>query len=244
MKSFKDKYQYKKHIEKLILGFDIKHDVFERVFASVFTEIFEKEILLKEFFDFYKISAIDKIVYDLEHLKKQSKSLFLLMFEDYQKLNNELTELGIKIQREGNPITSEKIRNIDIARFIVLQSIIHKLDLKDFKPEQTTSHEFLMCLEENIEKAGLFFLYNIEGDLMYIGKSSQLGGKIIDSIWELNIDGYVAVAHTKTKADIHIYAPYYIFRERPLLNEPIKEEDGFSVDLDLLVKSELIKIYL
>jgi hypothetical protein len=246
MKSFKDKYEYKKQIEKLVLNFDIKQDVFERVFATVFVEIFEKEQKYKSFLDFYKTSLVDKIIYDLSHLKKQSKGLFLLMFEDYQKLNNELVELEIKIKKECKKplsVTAAEAAKIDISRFIILQSIIHKLDLKDFKPEQTTSPEFLACIEANIEKPGLFFLYNIDKELMFIGKSSQLSGKIIDSVWERNIDGYLSVAHTKTKSDIHVYAPYYIVNEKPLLNESISETDHFSFELKPLEKSDLIKIY-
>ena len=79
---------------------------------------------------------------------------------------------------------------------------------------------------------------------MYIGKSAQLSGKIIDSIWERNIDGYVSIAHTLTKSDIHVYAPYYIAIEKPLLNEPLYETDNFSFELEPLSKTELIKIYL
>ena len=247
MKSFNDKYQYKNHIEKLVQNFDIKQDMFERVFAQVFLDIFEKEQLFHAFFEYYKISPTQKIIFDLTHLRKQSKSLFLLMFEDYQKLNNELTEIGIKIKKECKSLaafTDSDDSKIDISRFIVFQSIIQKLDLKDFKPEQSTSPEFLAYIEANIEKPGLFFLYNIDKELMFIGKSSQLSGKIIDSVWEHNINGYLAIANTGRKADIHVYAPYYIALEKPLLNEPISETDTFSFELKPLDKSELIKIYI
>ena len=243
MSSFKNKYDYKSQITKLVSEFGIGQELFEKIFAQVFTDIFEKETSYSKFFEYYKISVSNKIYNDIKNLKKESKNLFLLMFEDYLRLNNELNELIIKIKKESGA-KSIDYGKIELLRFPVLFSIIQRKDLKDFSPELETTKEFLALIEENIDRSGIFFLYNLENELLYIGKSTHLSGKIIDSIWEKNIDGYVSIAQTQTKSDIYLYEPYYKIVEKPLLNPITEETDMFSIIIEPLQKSDLVKIYI
>ena len=245
MSSFRNKYDYKDQISKLVSVFGIEQELFEKIFAHVFTDIYEKESTYPDFFSYYKISVSNKIYADIKGLKKESKRLFLLMFEDYLRLNNEINELIIKIKKEaGTKSKSIDYNKIELLRFPVLLGIIQRKDLKVFSPELEITKDFLALIEENIDKSGLFFLYNLENELLYIGKSTHLSGKIIDSIWERNIDGYVSIAITQTKSDIYIYEPYHKIIEKPLLNPITDDIDKFSILLEPLQKSDLVKIYL
>ncbi|KAF5038286.1 hypothetical protein DSECCO2_555870 [anaerobic digester metagenome] len=108
------------------------------------------------------------------------------------------------------------------------------------------SENFKSFIESHIGKYGLYFLYNLKKQLLYIGKSISLGDRIVTSLRERDVNGYVCVALTKHKADMHVYEPYYIIKEKPKLNTEFNdfdEYDEFGITLLPLNKSELIKIY-
>jgi hypothetical protein len=247
MQEFKDSTQYKNYIGKLLTGLDINKDSYERMFAKVFADIFEKEKLFPCILLLFQTSVSKRIVRELKNIKKQDRTLFLPLFEDYQKLNNELSEVISRIKKECGEIFKNckdlaKCK-IDFSKYPVLSRITERDELIAFKPDLVTSPAFLEFFEKNIDKFGLYFLFNLKKELMFVGKSLNLGEKIIDSIWEKSIDGYVAVAYTRTKSDIHVYEPYYILKEKPLLNTEILEPDEITVELKPLKKSELVKIY-
>ena len=104
------------------------------------------------------------------------------------------------------------------------------------------STEFKNFIEKHIGKFGLYFLYDNSKSLMYIGKSTNLGDRILSSISQRQIKGFIKIALTKTIADIHVYEPYYILKENPFLNVEFKAYDNLSIELKPLKKSKLIKI--
>lgn len=246
MAEFADKYQFKNYIGKIVIGMNINKDMFDNLFANVFMEIFEKEKKSKCLEKLLGISTTEQIAKEVKKLSKEPKINFLLLFEDYQKMNNELTDLLIRIEKEC-PDDNDCIKSgkciIDIAKYPYLCSRTERADLKIFKPEPITSKEFVTFIEENIGKHGLFFLYNLNKELIYIGKSTSIGGSVVDAIWDKNIDGYACVAYTKSKADIHLYHPYYTLKEKPLLPGDYHTNDALTLHLEELNKTELVKMY-
>ena len=77
---------------------------------------------------------------------------------------------------------------------------------------------------------------------MYIGKSTSIGDRILNSIRERQVTGYVKVALTERIADIHVYEPYYVLKENPFYNVEFKAYNNLSFELKPLRKSKLIKI--
>lgn len=244
MQNFADKYEFKSHIAKMLAELDINKETFEKIFANVFVEIYEKEKNFLFLTDLLKVSVVNLIIEEITKIKKTEKSIFLPLFEDYQKLNGELSDLIAHIikETEHNPL-DVKNTVIEIERYPILYRITEHKDLTTFKPEYITTAKFIEFFESNIGKYGLYFLYNINKELVYVGKSISLGETILNSVWEKNIDGYVAIAYTKTKADIHVYEPYYILKEKPLLNFEVLEKDELSISLKPLKISALVKIY-
>lgn len=247
MQNFSDKYHFKNQIGKLVSDLGIKHDVYEKVFANIFIELFEKEKKCPCLFNYYKVSISKQLILELNNIKKINKKNFLIFFEDCQKLNNELNELVIKI----NIICKCTDKNcdatghtkIDLSRFPLFNAIVENGELKVFKPELITSSLFLELFQQNINKAGLYFLFNLDKELLFIGKSVNLGETFLNTIYDRNIDGYISLAYTKSRSDIHVYEPYYIINEKPLLNYSLLENDNLSVNLEPLEVTPLVKIY-
>jgi hypothetical protein len=247
MQSFTDKFQFKNYIAQALSDeINLNKDVFDRIFANLFLEIFEKEQKFPCIFKLNQISIAEQIVWEVKNIKKTNKKDFLLLFEDCQKLNNELNELVISVKKECGHKgynCNDKRCNIDISRFPLFYRCIEHKDLKVFKPELVTSTGFIKFFEKNAGKYGLYFLYNLRKELIFIGKSTNLGQKLVEAIWDKNVDGYVSVAHTKSKSDIHLYEPYYIIKEKPMLNSDEIEADELTQELAPLEKSGLVKIY-
>jgi hypothetical protein len=247
MYTFNDKFQYKNHIGRIVTEFGISFEVYEKMFAQVFIEIFEKEVECRCLENYYNVSLSNQIINEISNIKKFNKKNFLILFEDCQALNNELNELVIKIKRTCNctnkNCNEEDHKKIDISKYPLFSSVVENKNLKIFKPELVTSPKFIEFFEKNTGKHGLYFLYNIDKELLMIGKSADLGKSLLNIIYDRNIEGYVAVAYTKTISDIYVYENYYIIKEQPLLNTKDMDIDGLSFTLAELKKSELIKIY-
>lgn len=86
---------------------------------------------------------------------------------------------------------------------------------------------------------GLYFLYNEEKELIYIGKSTNLSSRAYSSYLERNAK-YIKVMLTKTKADAHIFEPYCISIYTPLYNAEFKTNDSPTFELELPPLSDFI----
>lgn len=244
--NFQDSYQFKEYIAKLVSAFDISKTTFDGLFANVFMEIYDKEKANTYIFEFLKISVIERISEEIKNINRKEKTIFLPLFEDYQKLNNELNDIIIrhlKTSKDELEINRNKKFFFDLNKYPVLKRITEQKELETFTPDLITDPAFITFFKNNIGKHGIYFLYNLNKDLLFIGKSSNLGETIIDTIWRKDIDGYVSIAYTKTVADTIIYEPFYIIREKPLLNKLLSFTDELTVELPQLEKTEIIKIY-
>jgi hypothetical protein len=247
MQNFKNKYQYKDYIADLVSELDISKDTFEKMFAHLFLDLFEKEQLYACFFTYLKISLVNRIADEIKKIKKKDKTIFLPLFEDYLKLNKETDDIVIQIKKKCMD-SSGKCKNgndcvIDISKYPTLLRLSEHGELESFKPDLITSQQFIDFFKENIGKFGLYFLYNLNKELLILGQSTNLGESVIDLIWKKNIDGYVAVAYTNTKADMYLYETYYVLKEKPLLTTKYPDLDEVSVSLKPLKRTELVKIY-
>jgi hypothetical protein len=246
MQALADKFHFIKYVETQVADFGISKETFDKLFAKVFLEIFEKEKHYPCIFEQHKTSIIKQLLDDLKSIKKGNKIQILLLLEDYQKLNSELSEMLVRVKKEclaEGKKCSPNTCNFDISTFPVFKSVVELKTLKLFKPELVTSPQFLSFFQEQVGNHGLFFLYNLNKDLLFIGKSLNLGTSILEAIADKNVEGYVAVALTQSHSDVYVYEPYYIIKEKPLLNTDINDDDKLTITLKPLKKSELIKIY-
>ncbi len=245
---FKDKYDFKNSIRNVAINFAIDADLFDKIFGKVFTEIFEKEQQIYCILKKYNISLCQQIFLDIKTIKKAEKANFLILFEDYQKINNELSEIVFKVKKDctnssGKCIDPKECK-IEIKQYPLFYSFVERKDLQEFHPDLIPTKIFLELIEQNMGKPGICFLYNKNKELLRIKKAANLGAKIIDSVWETNADGYVSIALTIKTDDIHLYEPYYILKDKPMLEmEIISECEDLSISLNPLEISEMVKIY-
>lgn len=104
---------------------------------------------------------------------------------------------------------------------------------KDYKPTK----ELIETLENLIYIHGLYFLYDENKELIYIGKSKNLGSRIFQSI-KVRQGFYFKYKLPQTKSDTNILELYYISKYKPSLNSESNEDDNTTIDIDYNFKFE------
>lgn len=79
-------------------------------------------------------------------------------------------------------------------------------------------------------KSGIYKLYDCNGELKYIGKSVNLGGRIVGSMHERKLNRY-SYAVIDSHADVNVYEMYYIAKHKPELNRDSNTEHLLSIEL-------------
>lgn len=250
---FENEIHFKNYVRKIAISCGFEKENFESgIISSTLKEayLFEKEFKM-EIFSIGAVSIIDHLLTELKQLyycqEEQKLNVFTIIFGEFLKLFDETKTVC-------NIIETDKIRedfnlyNYFDREFLYPYVTLKKLVNSNSKFSRLNENEFIPStkfkdfITENIGKCGIYFLYDEFKTLIYIGKSTSLGDRIMTSIFQRQIKGYVKIALTKTQADIHIYEPYYILKENPLLNVEFTAYDKMSIDLKPLKKSELIKV--
>lgn len=113
-----------------------------------------------------------------------------------------------------------------------------------FKEEKySVSQEFIEEMDALFQVYGLYFLYDENKNLIYIGKSKNLNERIPTSVKERGAH-YLKYKVTNTLTDAHILELYYIAKLKPILNKDSKENDDTTLHIEYLFKkeSDFIKI--
>lgn len=92
-------------------------------------------------------------------------------------------------------------------------------------------------------KCGLYFLYNENKELIYIGKSKNLASRIPTSIRDRKAF-YMKFKLCFNLSDMHILELYYISKLKPVLNSDCLESDvcTFEIQHNFVDESDFIKI--
>lgn len=100
------------------------------------------------------------------------------------------------------------------------------------------SGEFEKDFKMYARSYGIYFIYDENEELIYIGKSKNLFERLANSLRERGGDKY-SFALTETKSDYHLYEIYYIAKLEPKLNVDSAEQDELTVTLPELEFSEI-----
>lgn len=103
------------------------------------------------------------------------------------------------------------------------------------------SKEAKTVLSKLIKKHGVYFLYDENKGLVYIGKSYDLSSRIITSIRERK-GKFFSYMLTKTKIDADILEPYMIGTLKPILNGQFLNDEYPSFELPKPKISKIINI--
>ncbi|WP_459883471.1 GIY-YIG nuclease family protein [Clostridium novyi] len=102
--------------------------------------------------------------------------------------------------------------------------------------------EFIDNLVTLLNQSGLYKLYDEEKNLIYIGKSYDLGNRILSSINERKAS-YYDYCVINNKVDTDIYEIYYISKYKPVLNKVSKNDDKCTIKLEELKFSDIRYIF-
>ncbi len=178
-------------------------------------------------------SIVDVITWRLLHEKSTSREEVLDFFN-----------------RELKDIFSEAI---DIYKGDVDKSFVY---LKPIKNVQSTLYEGIsfkrinkkvsrIAMQELNKLAdcyGVYFIYNDKDQLVYIGKSRNLGRRIISSIKERYGKKFAYIL-AKNPADIHILEPFLIIKYKPVKNVEFMEYGETSLDIEVPPLSAIIPVF-
>lgn len=91
---------------------------------------------------------------------------------------------------------------------------------------------------------GIYFMYNFNKQLIYIGKSVNLSNRMISSSRERE-PYYIKYKTTKSFSDCHVLELYYINLLKPCLNKSEKSQDDltFEIKYDFIKESDFIKVF-
>ena len=96
---------------------------------------------------------------------------------------------------------------------------------------------------DSIKQFGLYFLYDENKKLIYIGQStSSLHERSTKSL-RLRKARYIKYAYPKTKSDTLIYEVYYITKYKPMLNRLGIEDDESTLVVEDIDTGNILKIY-
>lgn len=113
-------------------------------------------------------------------------------------------------------------------------------------PDKVLSKEFLDEIHKRLESPGVYFLFNKEQTLLYIGRSYNLANRVLSSIKDRSSGKphFVSFVDTETRADACILEPYFIGVFNPPMNSDMASIGTPRIKIAPEPKpTQLIKIY-
>ncbi|HSH25027.1 MAG TPA: GIY-YIG nuclease family protein [Massilibacterium sp.] len=100
---------------------------------------------------------------------------------------------------------------------------------------------FSIDYPEDLDRPGVYFIYDKNKDLIYIGKSISLRSRVISSLRERG-GSYCRFAFTENEADATIYEVYYITKLSPPLNKQFSDFDKPTINIEEIELTDFIKV--
>jgi len=264
MKSFKyfqDKRHFVNYCRVFAFNLGLSKDLFEEHFSSSFGDLYNWiDKVVKD--DIQSLKGLDKIPGKLiEKLKflngSQRTNVMMDFFEfhdeevkpiiyDFERFYKKYKSNGIFTDDKlGNDLNHNLHEFREDFSSLLFYSENDFFAIELYSKGKVPSEEFGNFIKDIEISCGLYFIYDNRKELIYIGKSRDLGMRIRGSIKERTkyYPSYVSVAFTKSVADMHVYEPYYILKMNPLLNVEFREYEGLTLKLPELIITPPVKIF-
>lgn len=176
-------------------------------------------------------------------------TLTWLLYEEEYTSSREFINILEEVVRQF-----ERLLDIDDGKVIDNETLDScRYVLKDYRillPGELINGDFddgyLKSFVEEMESLscvwGVYFLYNSKKEVIYVGKSIDLGSRIVSSVTERKAV-YYEYARTESMSDISVYESYYISRLKPSLNVEGKHSDELTVILPDIRDYEVKPVY-
>lgn len=161
------------------------------------------------------------------------------MFFDYYK--NQLNYI-YKYYVEGNKSKAYLSKYADIHywnQHLLQKNLTREANIASGRLPLLAEEKFKQI---GFNKCGIYFLYNDNDELIYIGKSQNLRTRILQSA-DIRGATKFCYAYTDSLADMHLYEVYYISKYKPILNKEFNSTDGLSIVMPGLKVSDLYDLY-
>ena len=104
------------------------------------------------------------------------------------------------------------------------------------------SEPFFRAIPDNLlhsldDVIGIYFLYNDDKELIYIGKSKNLSSRLPQTI-KGKMVGFFRFITLNSMADMHVLEPYLIAQYNPLLNKEFNTSDKLTIEIETPSLSE------
>jgi hypothetical protein len=226
---FKTQKHFVNYCLKVIEGRNINHNILTKTNFKTLAWFLSKYSLFKR----KSISnIIDSFTWHISKAEQQERDLFL------DKLSPAINELN-KLKVDENFTIEDCIYLIKNFELLDEDAIFNLSEgRKDY------SSKFVEFVEINCDKkSGVYFLYDKNEELLYVGKSINLKNRLFSTIRERKAFK-VKVLFTKNEADCNILEPYYIAKLNPPLNGDLITLDNPTVRILHNFKfTELIDIF-
>lgn len=163
-------------------------------------------------------------------LSKKEHERVLLYLDSFSKIIEEIEKV--------------KTHKIEINECVNLNELFPFYDeVEIFNETVRNSKIKLDDLQKYDKVPGVYFLYNRNKELIYIGKSFNLKVRVEQSIFERKASYYELLA-TKNHCEANILEPYYISLYSPELNSDFITFDKPSFEIShKYTKSEMFKVF-
>ena len=129
--------------------------------------------------------------------------------------------------------TTKEIRESKYSKYMAWDDdVFRKVGYYDRskKEHKLFSEKMLEEMDEILGETGIYKLFNSDRKIIYIGKSHNLGKRIVTSAKDKKAK-YYSYAITGNKADTNIYEMYYISKLNPSQNGADNVDDSPSINL-------------
>lgn len=151
----------------------------------------------------------------------------MICLED-EKIEDFLTEKGILKKYDLN-------NEEDLRQLVAIEAKIYN---------NNYTEEFLKTVLELCDEHGIYFLYDENKTLVYIGKGTHLGKRMASSSKERKAS-YVRYLICNSLADMHVIELYLINKVKPKFNSDSKSDDKLTFKIDYCfekISKKMIKI--
>lgn len=214
---------------------------FEKVY-NLLEELNEKGIvnlensILDIICTYCKENKCDDIISVMDYFLRKVDKFYRSDVNFYYILTSLNSMLGLGIEFREEFITKENIR----SEFFPSRIRVLKIEEGEEKVFSISSYD-----NRYKEKFGVYFIYDSNENLAYIGKSTTcVMTRSFQSAEERKLLDFskIELRETNTKSDVAIYESYYIGKYKPRLNMDLIFEDRVSIKLpELEVSKEILR---
>jgi hypothetical protein len=205
---------------------------------------FEKDI--QDIKDFYLLYLIEKNKSNENIIEIINKCKKVSELNDIFKKYNDYIDIIREINKiiDTNKLTVEKYNENNfeknmyinfLKKYLIELSLYCKNRDNSIKSKQSV----IDFLNNYNKKYGIYMLKS-KGQIVYIGKASNLSTRPLESIRERNSKNKnsefypiseICIYPTKTKSDMHVLEPYLISKYKPIFNSEFMEDENDKVTL-------------